>query len=189
MGDVREEVVCEDEGPNPTLTVNKLATLKPYFKKDGTVTPANSCTVNDGAASFLVMELDRAQELGVNPEAEILGYAKAACDPSHMGEGPIWAIPKALKMAGLTIDQIDFFEINEAFAGVVLAAKELLKIPGDKLNVRGGAVALGHPVGATGAILVTKIVHTLKYFQKEYGVVSLCVGNGQGIALVVRRFA
>ncbi|MBI2674675.1 MAG: thiolase family protein [Candidatus Yanofskybacteria bacterium] len=188
LGDIRESEIYEDEGPNPTLTVSKLATLKSYFKKDGTITPANSCTVNDGAASFLVMELERALELGVTLEAEILGYGKAAGDPSHMGEGPIWAIPKALKMAGLTEGQIDFFEINEAFAGVVLATKKHFQIPGDRLNIRGGAVALGHPVGTSGAKLLTTLIHILHDFKKDYGLVSLCVGNGQGIALVIKRF-
>lgn len=188
LGDIREEMIYEDEGPNSTLTASKLATLKPYFKKDGTITPANSCTVNDGAASFLVMTLERAEELGVKPEAEIISYSVAACHPSYMGEGPILAIPKALKMAGLTINQIDFFEINEAFAAVVLATQKYFQIPNEKLNIYGGAIALGHPVGATGAILTTKIIHILKDFEKEYGLVSLCVGNGQGIALVVKRF-
>lgn len=189
FGDIKEEIIYEDEGPKSNLTASKLATLKPYFKKGGTITPASSCTVNDGASSFLVMELGRALELGVTPEAEILGYGKGAGDPSHMGEGPIWAIPKALKMAGLTVDQIDFFEINEAFAGVVLAAKKYFQIPDDKLNIRGGAVALGHPVGTSGAKLTTTLIHILHDFKKEYGVVSLCVGNGQGIALVVKRWA
>lgn len=188
FGDIREDTVYQDEGPINGLQVFKLATLKPHFKKGGTITVASSCMVNDGAASFLVMELERAQELGVKPEAEILGYAKAACDPSHMGEGPIGAIPKALKMADLVADQIDFFEINEAFAGVVLATKKHFKIPDKKLNIYGGAVASGHPVGATGAILTTKIIHILDDFEKDYGVVSLCVGNGQGIALVVKRW-
>lgn len=188
FGNIKEEMFYEDEGPREGLRVSGLATFKPYFKKGGTITAANSCTVNDGAASFLVMDFNRAQELGVKPEAEIIGYAKAACDPSHMGEGPIHAIPKALKMASLTADQVDFFEINEAFAGVVLAAKKHFKIPDEKLNVYGGGVALGHPVGATGAILTTKIIHILNNFEKNYGLVSLCVGNGQGIALVVKRF-
>lgn len=187
LGDTREEIIYEDEGPNQNLTSSKLASLKPYFKKDGTITPANSCTVNDGAASFLVMLNDRAEELGVQPEAEILSYGVAACHPSYMGEGPILAIPKALIKAGLTEEQIDFFEINEAFATVALATKKYFKIPNERLNVYGGAIALGHPVGATGAILTTKIIHILQDFEKEYGLVSLCIGNGQGIALVVKR--
>ena len=188
LGDIKENITYEDDGPISTLTASKLATLKPYFKKGGTITPASSCTVNDGASSFLIMELERALELRVTPEAEILGYGKAAGDPSHMGEGPIWAIPKALKMAGLTVDQIDFFEINEAFAGVVLAAKKYFQISDNKLNVRGGAIALGHPVGTSGAKLATTLIHILHDFKKDYGVVSLCVGNGQGIALVIKRF-
>lgn len=188
LGDIREETISEDEGPNPILTASKLASLKPYFKKDGTITPGNSCTVNDGAASFLVMTLDHAQQLGIKPEAEIIGYGTAACHPSHMGEGPILAIPKALKMAGLTEGEIDFFEINEAFAAVVLATQKHFQIPDDRLNIYGGAVALGHPVGATGVILTTKLIHILGDFEKEHGLVSLCIGNGQGIALVVKRW-
>lgn len=188
LGDARVNIVQEDEGPDSRLTASKLASLKPYFKEDGTITPGNSCTVNDGAASFLVMKEERAQELGIQPEAEIVGYGVAACHPSFMGEGPILAIPKALKMAGLTEGEIDLFEINEAFAAVVLAAQKKFQIPDDRLNIYGGAIALGHPVGATGAILTVKAINILKDFEKNYALISLCIGNGQGIALVVKRY-
>lgn len=188
LGDARVTNIEEDEGPNSTLTVSGLASLRPYYKEDGTITPGNSCTVNDGAASFLVMTDGQARKLGIQPEAEVVGYGMAACNPSFMGEGPILAIPKALKMADLTENQIDFFEINEAFAAVVLAAQKKFQIPDDRLNIYGGAIALGHPVGATGTILTVKAINILNDFDKEYALISLCIGNGQGIALVIKRY-
>ncbi|MBI3004282.1 MAG: thiolase family protein [Ignavibacteriales bacterium] len=187
LGNVRELVVKEDEGPDPSLTPAKLAGLKPYFKADGTVTPANSCMVNDGAASCMVLTMDKARELGIQPDAEILAFAVSAVDPSFMGEGPTSAIPKALKECGLTSEDIDIFEINESFAATTIAVQKSLGICPEKLNPHGGAIALGHPVGATGVILTVKAINILKEMEKETAVVSLCVGNGQGVALVIRN--
>ena len=188
LGHVRESQVSEDEGPEPSLTASKLGILKPYFKAGGTVTPANSCMVNDGAASCLVLSLEKAKELGVTPEAEIIAYAGCALDPSYMGEGPVYAIPAVLKAAGLTIDDIDVFEINESFASTTIAVQRQLNIPSEKLNIHGGALSLGHPVGASGAILTVKAVGLLKELKKTYAIVSLCVGNGQGVALLIKNY-
>ncbi len=188
LGEMSEETIHEDEGPNPGLTPGKLAALKPYFKKGGTITAGNSCSINDGAASFLVMTLERAQKLGVQPEAEIISYGVAALHPSYMGEGPACVVPNLLRKAGLTIKDIDVFENNEAFAATSLAVQRLLGISDEVLNINGGAIALGHPVGASGAILTVKAIYLLQELQKTYAMISLCIGNGQGIAMLIRRF-
>lgn len=154
----------------------------------GTITPGNACPITDGAAAMLVMTEEKAKELNIIPEAYIVSYAFAATDPVFMGEGPIYAVPKALERAGLKIEDIDFFEINEAFAAQAVPCQRVLGIPDEKLNVWGGAIALGHPVGATGAVLTTKLIAILKDSDKDYGIVSMCVGGGQGGALIIHNW-
>ncbi|MBI4120265.1 MAG: thiolase family protein [Parcubacteria group bacterium] len=185
-----DKMIFQDEGINPALTKQHLSLYpeKAFFVKGGTVHAGNSCGLSDGASSLLVLTLEEAIYMGVKPEAEILGYAFAGCSPSLMGMGPYYAIPKALEKAGLKMEQIDFFEINEAFAAQTLGCQRELGIPLDKLNVWGGAIALGHPVGATGAILITKIIAILKDTGKQCGVVSMCIGGGQGGAMVIRNY-
>ncbi len=172
--------VSQDEGVNQALTKQFLSLYpeKAFFVKGGTVHAGNSCGISDGASTLVVLEEEAAKSWGVEPEAEILSYAFEGCDPSYMGMGPAHAIPKALNRAGLTIRDIDFFEINEAFASQTLACQRELCISMEKLNVWGGAIALGHPVGATGAILITKLIAILKDMDKNYGVVSMCIGGG-----------
>ncbi|MDP3725963.1 MAG: thiolase family protein [bacterium] len=192
LGSVDEGVVSEDKTMDPGLSVGKLAAItspKLFFVKGGTVTYGNTCRINDGASSFLVMTLEKARELGLTPEAEIVNYGVAALDPSHMGEGPTCVIPPVLEKVHMNVVDVDIFEINEAFAATTIAVGRSLAIPEEKLNVYGGAIALGHPVGATGAILTTKAINLLKDFGKEYAMVSMCVGNGQGVALLIRKFS
>ena len=188
------EPVAQDQGPNPAINAPMLAMYptmhKIFEKKDiGTVTPGNACPTSDGGAACLVMSLDAAREYGIEPEAEVIAYDYSACHPSYMGLGPVYAIPSALKRANIAIDQVDWFEINEAFAAQVLACQRELKIPMEKLNPWGGAIALGHPLGATGMILTAKMVALLKDTQKEYGMISMCVGGGQGGALLLKRWS
>ncbi|MDO8495960.1 MAG: thiolase family protein [bacterium] len=181
--------ISQDEGINQALTKQFLSLFpeKAFFVKGGTVHAGNSCGISDGAASLIVLSWPEAINRKIEPEAEILGYAFEACDPSYMGMGPYYAIPKALSRAGLGINDVDYFEINEAFASQTLACQRGLEIPMDKLNVQGGAIALGHPVGATGAILITKLIALLKDAGKHIGVVSMCIGGGQGGAIVIRN--
>ncbi len=188
LGNKKEIVVSEDEGINPGLTLQIAAMYPTIFKEGGIVTPANACGTNDGAADMIVLTEKKAKELGIEPQIEIVSYAYAGLDPAYMGERPILAIPKALKKAGFAIPDIDFFEINEAFAAQCLPCQRVLEIPEEKLNIHGGAIALGHPVGATGAILTTKLIHILKEHQAKYGVVSMCVGGGQGGALIIKNY-
>ena len=178
-------VVDTDEHPRPDTTLEGLAKLKPAFRKNGAVTAGNTSGLNDGAAAVLLMTAERAQELGLNPMARILAGAAAGVDPRVMGLGPIPATRKALKRAGLTVDQIDLFEINEAFAIQSIACARELGIPSEKLNVNGGAIALGHPLGCSGARIVTTLVHELKRRGSRYGLATMCVGVGQGEAVIV----
>jgi acetyl-CoA acetyltransferase len=161
--------------------------LETKVANKGTITPKNSCPISDGAAAMLVMPESKAKELNLTPEAYIVSYAYAACDPAYMGEGPIYAVPKALNRAGLKIEEIDFWELNEAFAVQALACQRVLGIPDEKLNIWGGAIALGHPVGATGAYLTVKAIHILKEYQKRYAAITMCVGGGQGGCLIIER--
>lgn len=182
--------VFQDEGINQALTRQHLFMYpeRVFFVKGGTVHAGNSCGLSDGASSFLVLTLDEALAQGIEPEAEIIGYSFAGCEPSFMGMGPSLAIPKALSVAGVSIEEIGLFEINEAFASQVLACQRILNISSDKLNVWGGAIALGHPVGATGAILTTKLIAMLKDTGVQYGVLSMCIGGGQGGAMVLKNW-
>ncbi len=182
-------VVEADEGPRPDTTLEKLARLRPVFREGGTVTAGNSSSINDGAAALLVTSAERARTLGLEPMARVVACAVAGVDPAVMGLGPIPATRKVLARAGLSIDQMDVIELNEAFAVQVLACVEELGIPLDRLNPNGGAIAIGHPLGCSGARLATTLVHELKRRGGRYGLATLCVGVGQGVAVVVERVA
>ncbi len=176
-----------DEIPREDVSLEKLAKLPPVFKKEGSVTAGNSCALCDAAAAVLVMKEDKAAKLGVRPLARVVAYAHAGIDPKIMGLGPVPAIRKALDRAGLTLDEIDIIELNEAFAAQILAVERELRWDRSKVNINGGAIALGHPVGATGAKITASLVHALKDRQKKLGMVSLCIGGGQGIAVILER--
>jgi 3-oxoadipyl-CoA thiolase len=174
-----------DEGPREDTSIEKLAKLKPVFREGGTVTAGNSSTLNDGAACLVLGTEETAEELGKAPLARVLSIGVAGVDPAYMGIGPMVAIPKALERAGLELDQIDLIELNEAFASQVLACAEGLCIDEERLNVNGGAIALGHPLGCSGARLMTTLVWELRRRGGRYGIATLCVGVGQGVATVV----
>jgi 3-oxoadipyl-CoA thiolase len=174
-----------DEGPREDTSLEKLAKLRPAFRDDGTVTAGNSSTLNDGAACLVLGTEETAGELGREPMARIVSIGVAGVDPAYMGIGPMVAIPRALEAAGLELDQIDLIELNEAFASQVLACAEGLGIDEGRLNVNGGAIALGHPLGCSGARLMTALVWELKRRGARYGIATLCVGVGQGVATVV----
>ena len=181
---VRKFVVDKDEGPRADTTIVALAKLKPVFAADGTATAGNSSQTSDGAAFVLVMSEEMVKELNVKPIARMVSYAVAGVDPRVMGIGPIAAIPKALKKANLKLDDIELIELNEAFAAQSLAVIRTLGLNTEILNVNGGAIALGHPLGCTGAKLTVQIINELKRRNKKYGMVSACVGGGQGVAAV-----
>ncbi len=171
-----------DEGPRADTSLDALAKLKPAFHAKGTVTAGNSSQTSDGAAAAVVMSLERAQALGIQPMARLLAYAYAGCLPEEMGVGPVYAVPKALKLAGLTLDQIDLFELNEAFAAQSLAVIKTLGLDMARVNVNGGAIALGHPLGCTGAKLTASLLQEMKRRNAKYGIVTMCVGGGMGAA-------
>lgn len=176
-----------DENVRPDTTLEKLAALKPVFKEGGTITAGNAPSLNSGAAAMIVSDEEAVKKYNLPAFGKVVSYAVSAVDPNFFGIAPVFAIRKALNLAGLDIKDIDLFEINEAFAAIAIAIQKELNIPKEKLNVNGGAVALGHPIGATGAILTTKILHELKARNARYGLVSLCIGGGQGIALIVEK--
>jgi 3-oxoadipyl-CoA thiolase len=178
-------VVDTDEHPRPDTTQDKLAQLKPAFRANGTVTAGNASGLNDGAAAVLIMSAEKAKESGLKPMARVVAGAAAGVDPRTMGLGPIPATRKALARAGLTIEHIDLVELNEAFAVQVLACARELNIPLDKLNVNGGAIALGHPLGCSGARILTTLLHEMKRRGSRYGLATMCVGVGQGEAVIV----
>jgi acetyl-CoA C-acetyltransferase len=182
-------VVSKDDGPRAGTTVEKLATLKPVFRPDGEVTAGNACPLNDGAAAVVVMSDTKASELGITPLARVVASGVSALNPEIMGLGPIEASRQALKRAGLTIDDIDLAEINEAFAAQAVPSAKHLGIPWEKLNVHGGAIALGHPFGMTGARIMTTLINGLQTEGKRYGLETMCVGGGQGMAMIVERLA
>jgi acetyl-CoA C-acetyltransferase len=179
-------VVSEDEGPK-NAKPEKIATLKPVFKKDGTVTAANASSINDGAAALVLMSAERAKAEGRTVLGRIAGYAGAARKPVEFTIAPADSINNLLKKTGHKTTDVDLWEINEAFAVVALANNKLLGLEASKVNVRGGAVVLGHPIGASGARLLVTLVHTLQDTNKKRGVASLCIGGGEGIALMVER--
>ena len=178
-------VVDRDEHPRPDTTMEQLARLQPAFRKDGTVTAGNSSGINDGAAAILMMELKTAEKLGYKPIARYVASAVAGVDPSYMGLGPIPATRKALQRAGLTMSAMDLIELNEAFAAQSLPCIRDLEMDPAKVNVNGGAIAIGHPLGSTGARLLTTLVHEMKRRRLHRGLVTMCIGVGQGIATVV----
>ena len=180
-------VVSKDDGPRPGTTVEKLAELKPVFRPDGKVTAGNACPLNDGAAAVVVMSDTKAEQLGLSPLARIVSSGVTGLNPEIMGMGPVEACRQALGRAGLTIDDIDQVEINEAFAAQVLPSAKHLGIDLDKLNPNGGAIALGHPFGMTGARIMTTLLNGLEDSGGRYGLESMCVGGGQGMAMVVER--
>ncbi len=182
-------VVSQDDGIREGTTVEGISGLKPVFRPDGTITAGNACPLNDGAAAVVVMSDTRAAELGIKPLARIVSSAVTSLDPEIMGLGPIDAIRSALERAELTVDDIDLFEINEAFAVQVIGSADELGIPEDKLNVNGGSIALGHPFGMTGARIMTTLLNGLEDTGGRYGVESMCVGGGQGMAMVVERLS
>ena len=175
-----------DEGPRSDTSLEKLAKLRPAFREGGTVTAGNSSTLNDGAACLVLGQPRRSRRSWASePLARIVSIGVAGVDPAYMGIGPMIAIPKALERAGLELDQIDLIELNEAFASQVLACAEGLGIDEERLNVNGGAIALGHPLGCSGARLMTSLVWELRRRKARYGIATLCVGVGQGVATVV----
>ena len=182
-------VVGTDDGIRPGTTYEKVSGLSPVFRPDGTVTAGNACPLNDGAAAVVVMSDTKAKALGLTPLARIVSSAATGLNPEIMGLGPVEAVRKALGRAGMTVDDIDLFEINEAFAAQVLPSARQLGIPMEKLNTRGGSIALGHPFGMTGARIMTTLIHNLQESDKTFGVETMCVGGGQGMAMVVERLS
>jgi 3-oxoadipyl-CoA thiolase len=180
-------LVALDEQPRRDTTLEKLATLKPVFRKEGSVTAGNSSGINDGAAALVLMARRRARDLGLTPRARIVASAVAGVDPAYMGLGPIPATRKVLQRAGLSIGDIDLIELNEAFAVQVLQCMRELEIDVEKLNVNGGAIALGHPLGCSGARLVVTLLHELERRGGRYGLAAMCIGVGQGIATIIER--
>jgi acetyl-CoA acetyltransferase family protein len=178
-------VVTRDEHPRPDTTLAALSKLKPAFRKDGTVTAGNSAGINDGAAALVVTSAEWAQQAGIKPWARIVSMGVAGVDPAYMGLGPIPATRKALARAGLRITDIDLIEINEAFAAQSLCCARELEIDLDKLNVNGGAIALGHPLGASGARILGTLLYELRRRGGRYGLATMCIGVGQGIAVIV----
>jgi acetyl-CoA C-acetyltransferase len=185
--DVPDTVVTKDDGPRPGTTMDVLAQLKPAFKEDGTVTAGNSCPLNDGAAAVLLMSAEKASKLGLQPKARIIASTVAAIRPEIMGLGPIPAIKALLEETGMSIDDVDIVEINEAFAAQIVPCKDELGIPDEKLNPFGGAIALGHPFGMTGARIMTTLLNGLEKTGGKYGIESMCVAGGMGQAMLVER--
>ena len=187
---IKEKEFSVDEGPRSDTSAAALAALKPVFQADGTVTAGNSSQTSDGAAAAVLMDAARARELGIQPLARLVSYAVTGCLPEEMGVGPITAIPKALALAGLTLNDIDIIELNEAFAAQVLAIIRALNLDQGKINVNGGAIALGHPLGCTGAKLTATLIQELKRRKAaRYGMVTMCVGGGMGAAGIFERLS
>lgn len=182
-------IVSQDEGPRSDTTLEALSRLKPVFKEGGSVTAGNSSQMSDGAAMILVMSAHKAQQLGIKPLARLVAYAVGGVAPEIMGIGPTQAIPKVLQKAKLTLNDIDLIELNEAFAAQALAVIKLLKLDIEKVNVNGGAIALGHPLGATGAKLTTQLLHELNRRQARYGIVTMCIGVGMGAAAIFENLS
>jgi acetyl-CoA C-acetyltransferase len=187
--DVPETVVTKDDGPRPGTTMEVLAKLKPAFRENGTVTAGNACPLNDGAAAVLVMSDEKAKRLGLQPKARIIGSTVAAIRPELMGLGPIPAIRALLEQTGVKIDDVDVVEINEAFAAQIVPCKDELGIPDAKLNPFGGAIALGHPFGMTGARIMTTLINGLRALDGTLGIESMCVAGGMGQAMLIERLS
>ncbi len=180
-------VIAKDDGPRPGTTLEKVAALKPSFRPDGTVTAGNCCPLNDGAAAVIVMSDTRAAQLGITPLARIVSSGVSALSPEIMGLGPVDASRRALARAGMTIGDMDLVEINEAFAAQVIPSYSELGIDLDRLNVNGGAIAVGHPFGMTGARIATTLINSLQFHDKTFGLETMCVGGGQGMAMIFER--
>ncbi len=182
-------VVSLDDGPRAGVTLEAVSQLKPVFRPDGTITAGNCCPLNDGAAAVVIMSDTKAKELGLTPLARIVSTAVTGLSPEIMGLGPVEAIPAALRNAGMGLDDIDLYEINEAFAVQSWGSAKVLGIPMDKLNINGGAIAIGHPFGMTGARITSTLINSLQHHDKQFGVESMCVGGGQGMAMVIERLS
>ena len=182
-------VVSKDDGPRPGVTLEGVSQLSPVFRPDGTITAGNACPLNDGAAAVVIMSDTRAKDLGLTPLARIISTGVSGLSPEIMGLGPVEATRKALALAGMTIDDIDLAEINEAFAVQALGSAQQLGIPLEKLNVNGGAIAVGHPFGMTGARITSTLVNSLAFHDKQIGLETMCVGGGQGMAMIIERLA
>jgi acetyl-CoA C-acetyltransferase len=182
-------VVSNDDGPRPGVTLEAVSSLKPVFRPDGRITAGNCCPLNDGAAAVIIMRASKAAALGLTPLARILSTGVTALSPEIMGLGPVEASRQALKRAGMTIDDVDLVEINEAFAAQVIPSYKELEIPLDKLNVMGGAIAVGHPFGMTGARITGTLINNLNWHDKTIGLETMCVGGGQGMAMILERLA
>lgn len=181
------EQIVHDEGPNPGLSEQLLAGYPPIFKSDGCVTAGNACPISDGSAALLMMSSDRAKALGYSPMGYIRAYAFAGVDPRTMGLGPTVAVPLALRRAGMTLNDIELIELNEAFAAQTLACERILSLNLEIMNVNGGAIALGHPVGTSGARIVVTLLHEMRRRNLSVGLATLCVGGGQGAAMIIER--
>ncbi len=180
-------VVSADDCPRPDVTGAGLAALKPVFRPDGTVTAGNACPLNDGAAALIVMSAERAAELGIRPLARIIATAVGAVSPEIMGLGPVPAVERVLRLAGMSIGDVDLMEINEAFAAQVVPSVRDIGIEVDRVNVHGGAIALGHPYGMTGARIATTLIHSLQWRDKQIGLETMCTAGGQGMAMLIER--
>lgn len=181
--------VSLDDGPRAGVTLEAVSQLKPVFRPDGTITAGNCCALNDGAAAVVIMSDTKAKELGLTPLARIVSTGVTGLSPEIMGLGPIEAIKQALGHAKMSLDDIDLFEINEAFAVQALGSAQALGIPIDKLNINGGAIAVGHPFGMTGARITSTLINSLQHHDKQFGIESMCVGGGQGMAMVIERLS
>ena len=182
-------VISSDDGPRPNVTLEGVSQLKPVFRPDGTVTAGNCCALNDGAAALVVMSESRAKELGITPLARIISTGLSGLSPEIMGMGPVAASQQALARANMSISDIDLVEINEAFAAQVIPSARELGVDVDKLNVNGGAIAVGHPFGMTGARITSTLINSLKFHDKQFGLETMCVGGGQGMAMVIERMS
>jgi acetyl-CoA C-acetyltransferase len=182
-------VVDTDDGPRPGVTLEIASRLKPVFRPDGTVTAGNCCALNDGAAALMVMSEHKARELGITPLARVVATGLSALSPEIMGLGPVQASRRALANAGMTIDDVDLVEINEAFAAQVIPSYRDLGIDLDRLNVHGGAIALGHPFGMTGARITCTLLNGLAERDQTVGLATMCVGGGQGMAMIIERLS
>ncbi|MDI3417612.1 acetyl-CoA C-acetyltransferase [Streptomyces luteolus] len=182
-------LVTADDGPRPGVTYEKVADLGPVFRPDGRVTAGNCCPLNDGAAALVIMSDTKARRLGITPLARIVATGVSGLSPEIMGLGPVEATRRALALAGMTIDDIDLVEINEAFAAQVIPSYRELGIDLERLNVNGGAIAVGHPFGMTGARITTTLINSLQYHDKQFGLETMCVGGGQGMAMVIERLS
>ncbi len=179
--------INQDESPRPDTTLEGLAKLPSAFIENGSVTAGNSCPMNDGAAAVVIMSAEKAEELHLKPLLKVKGFASAGLSPHIMGLGPIGAVRKVLKKTGVSLDEVEMIELNEAFASQAVGCIEELGLDSDRVNPNGGAIALGHPTGATGAILTTKVAYAMKNAKRKYAIVTMCVGGGEGSATIFER--